>query len=122
MCSLLSTCRTDFSQELAAEARLQFAACLAQGEARLPLARAALLIAAEDDAIGEAASSSSSSSSCGRLRKATAAAAAALLVEVENDAIGGATLEHDAARPHGCLGQRTLPDVCQQQATSDPST
>uniref|UniRef100_A0A383VLQ2 Uncharacterized protein n=1 Tax=Tetradesmus obliquus TaxID=3088 RepID=A0A383VLQ2_TETOB len=43
--------RTDFSAELAAEARLQFAACLAQGEARLPLARAALLIAAEDDAI-----------------------------------------------------------------------
>lgn len=43
----------DFSDELAAEARCQFAACLAQGEAAMPLARAALLVAAEDDAIGE---------------------------------------------------------------------
>ncbi|KAF8062088.1 pho-4 [Scenedesmus sp. PABB004] len=43
--------RTDFSEELAAQARVGFAACLAAGEARLQLARAALLVAAEDDAV-----------------------------------------------------------------------
>lgn len=45
--------RTDYSVELAAEARVAFARCLAAGEAALPLGRAALFIAAEDDAIGE---------------------------------------------------------------------
>lgn len=42
----------DYSAELASEARVEFARCLAAGEANIPLARAALLIAAEDDAIG----------------------------------------------------------------------
>lgn len=45
----------DSSTELAAEARHAFAAGLDAGEARLHLARQALLIAAEDDAIGEQA-------------------------------------------------------------------
>ena len=45
--------RVDNSAELAAEARYAFAAGLAVGEAGLQLARQALLIAAEDDAIGE---------------------------------------------------------------------
>lgn len=44
--------RLDNSTELAAEARYAFAAGLAKGEAGLQLARQALLIAAEDDAIG----------------------------------------------------------------------
>jgi hypothetical protein len=44
--------RLDNSAELAAEARYAFAAGLAKGEAGLQLARQALLIAAEDDAIG----------------------------------------------------------------------
>lgn len=44
--------RVDYSAELASEARVEFARCLAAGEANIPLARAALLIAAEDDAIG----------------------------------------------------------------------
>lgn len=43
----------DNSAELAGEARVAFAAGLAAGEAGLQLARQALLIAAEDDAIGE---------------------------------------------------------------------
>eukprot|EP00775_Hariotina_reticulata_P010072 gene10072-10227_t len=43
--------RVDYSAELVAEARLGFASCLAAGEAQIPLAKAALLIAAEDDAI-----------------------------------------------------------------------
>ncbi len=47
------SCRVDNSAELAAEARYAFAAGLAVGEAGLQLARQALLIAAEDDAIGE---------------------------------------------------------------------
>lgn len=47
-------CRLDFSVELQEEARLGFASCLAGGEAQLELARAALLVAAEDDAIGAA--------------------------------------------------------------------
>ncbi len=50
LCAVYS--RLDFSAELAWEARREFAACLAAGEAALPLARAALLVAAEDDAIG----------------------------------------------------------------------
>jgi hypothetical protein len=45
--------RLDDSAELAATARLQFAQGLAAGEAQMQLARQALLIAAEDDAIGE---------------------------------------------------------------------
>lgn len=45
--------RVDNSAELAAEARYAFAAGLAVGEAGLCLARQALLIAAEDDAIGQ---------------------------------------------------------------------
>lgn len=48
----VSTCRLDNSSELAAEARYAFAAGLAVGEAGMQLARQALLIAAEDDAIG----------------------------------------------------------------------
>lgn len=44
--------RVDYSVELASEARYEFARCLAAGEASIPLARAALLVAAEDDAIG----------------------------------------------------------------------
>jgi hypothetical protein len=42
----------DNSSELAAEARYAFAAGLAVGEAGMQLAKQALLIAAEDDAIG----------------------------------------------------------------------
>jgi hypothetical protein len=45
-------CRLDNSSELASEARYAFAAGLAVGEAGMQLARQALLIAAEDDAIG----------------------------------------------------------------------
>lgn len=50
---LTAPCRVDNSAELAAEARYAFAAGLAVGEAGMQLARQALLIAAEDDAIGE---------------------------------------------------------------------
>lgn len=50
--SLVSLCRVDNSAELAAEARHNFAAGLAAGEAGMQLAKQALLIAAEDDAIG----------------------------------------------------------------------
>lgn len=44
--------RLDFSEQLAAEARLAFARNVARGEAGINLAEAALQVAAEDDAIG----------------------------------------------------------------------
>jgi hypothetical protein len=44
--------RTDYSRELAAAARHGFAVNIARGESGVRLAEAALLISAEDDAIG----------------------------------------------------------------------
>ena len=45
-------CRVDFSSVHAYEARQAFLACIAEGEAAVDLAAAALHVAAEDDALG----------------------------------------------------------------------
>lgn len=45
-------CRTDFSVQLASNARVAFAENISRGEAGMHVAAAALQIAAEDDAIG----------------------------------------------------------------------